>query len=82
MVVSPLIFDFFHNKYCIRYEQYAKDPIEMVEEIKKELFARQELIKQSDGLLTNFLENHDKPRAPERFIPKKKFINFFIASLY
>lgn len=73
-------FDFFHNKYCIRYEQYAKDPIEMVEEIKKELFARQELIKQSGGLLTNFLENHDKPRAPERFIPKK-FINFYSQSL-
>lgn len=63
------VFDFFHTKFYIRQERYAKDPLGFVEELKEELFQRQAYVA-DQGFMTNFIENHDKIRSPGKFIPK------------
>lgn len=84
------IFDFCHTSYRIRDEKWINNPIEMIEEIKHNLFQKQEYAK-ACGFLCNFIENHDLPRAADRFIPEKYIdyhsltllgaVNFFLKGI-
>lgn len=73
------IFDFCHTSYRVRDEKWANQPMAMIEELKKNLFKKQEYAK-GHGFLCNFLENHDLPRAADRFIPEQ-YIGYYSQTL-
>lgn len=73
------IFDFCHSIFHVNATQWKDQPVAMMDELKKLLFAKQEMIK-GQGLLCNYLENHDLSRAVERFIPENE-IDFYSSSL-
>ncbi|WP_265457969.1 alpha-glucosidase [Enterococcus sp. HY326] len=72
------IFDFYHTPFTVQDKKYRDDPVAFIEMLKKLVFKKQQL---ANGrvFFTNFIENHDLPRALNRFIPQKE-INFHSAS--
>ncbi|BCA86207.1 glycosyl hydrolase [Enterococcus saigonensis] len=68
------IFDFYHTAYSIQDVKYRNNAKEFVNLLKKQLFKKQTLANDR-VFFTNFLENHDLPRMPDRLIPKAE-INF------
>ncbi len=73
------IFDFCHAKFHVNSAEWKEKPVEMIDALKKCLFAKQNTIK-GKGLLCNYLENHDLSRAVERFIPTEE-IDFYSKSM-
>ncbi|WP_161902973.1 alpha-glucosidase [Candidatus Enterococcus willemsii] len=72
------IFDFYHTPYSIQQEKYKEHPVTFIEDMKTKMFAKQ--VKANGRVLfTNFLENHDLPRALNRWIPESE-IHFNSAS--
>ncbi|MDF2610241.1 MAG: glycosidase [Lachnospiraceae bacterium] len=69
------IFDFCHTNHRVRDKKWVNNPIEMVNELRSLLFSKQEYAN-GYGLLCNIIENHDLPRAIDRFIPEK-YINYY-----
>ncbi|MHC5248561.1 glycoside hydrolase family 13 protein [Enterococcus sp. LJL90] len=72
------IFDFYHTPFTVQDKKYRDDPVAFIEMLKKLVFKKQQL---ANGrvFFTNFIENHDLPRALNRFIPQKE-ISFHSAS--
>lgn len=73
------IFDFCHSIFHVGAAQWRDQPAAMMDELKKLLFAKQEMVR-GRGLLCNYMENHDLSRAVERFIPENE-IDFYSSSL-
>lgn len=73
------IFDFCHSIYNVQAEEYRDQPLKMVELIKKDLLEKQQLANDR-VFFTNYLENHDMPRATNRLIPAE-YIGFHSQSL-
>lgn len=73
------IFDFCHAKLHVNAAEWKDKPVEMIDELKKLLFAKQDTVK-GKGLLCNYLENHDLSRVVERFIPAGQ-IDFYSKSM-
>lgn len=73
------IFDFCHAKLHVNSTEWKDKPVEMIDELKKLLFAKQGAVK-GKGMLCNYLENHDLSRVVERFIPAKE-IDFYSKSM-
>lgn len=73
------IFDFCHAKFLINSAQWKGSLTEMIDALKKCLFAKQNTIN-GKGMLCNYLENHDLPRIVERFIPEEE-IDFYSKSM-
>lgn len=73
------IFDFFHTPYSVQSDKWREKPIELVETLKEKLFEKQKLA-YNHVFFTNFIENHDLSRSPNRFIPKE-YIGFESESL-
>ncbi|MEY8494687.1 alpha-glucosidase [Lachnospiraceae bacterium 29-91] len=74
-----MIFDFSHTKYRIRNQEWTEQPLALLEELKARIFEKQEYA-YGRGLLCTILENHDKPRVPDRLIPQE-CISFYSESL-
>ncbi|MBD5515084.1 MAG: alpha-glucosidase [Lachnospiraceae bacterium] len=73
------IFDFCHSTLHVNSTEWKDKPVEMIDELKKRLFAKQNTVK-GKGILCNYLENHDLSRIVERFIPTKE-IDFYSKSM-
>ncbi|MDE5696914.1 MAG: alpha-glucosidase [Lachnospiraceae bacterium] len=73
------IFDFCHATFHVNSAEWKEKPVEMIDALKKRLFARQDTVK-GKGMLCNYLENHDLPRIVERLIPAKE-IDFYSRSM-
>ncbi|MGT2950998.1 glucohydrolase [Streptococcus cuniculi] len=73
------IFDFYHTIYNVQSEEFKDRPVELVEKLKERAFEKQTLA-HNKVFFTNFIENHDLPRSPERLIPKEE-IHFYSKSL-
>ncbi|KAF1292672.1 alpha-glucosidase [Candidatus Enterococcus leclercqii] len=64
------IFDFYHTPYTIQEEKYQQDPAAFVDLLKQKLYKKQ-VLANDRVFFTNFLENHDLSRMPDRLIPQK-----------
>lgn len=73
------IFDFCHSKFHINSMEWKNRPVEMIDELKKRLFTKQNVIK-GKGIFCNYLDNHDTSRVVERFIPNNE-IDFYSKSM-
>lgn len=73
------IFDFSHIKYRVRNKEWSERPLALLEELKEKVFDKQAYAC-GQGFLCTILENHDKPRSPDRLIPQK-YISFYSESL-
>lgn len=74
------IFDFYHCFHNINSKEWHGDLPAMVADIRKKMFAKQECVAKTSGLLCNYNENHDTARSCNRFIPKED-INYFSKSM-
>lgn len=63
------IFDFYHTPYTIQDEKYQEDPAAFVDLLKRDLYKKQ-VLANDRVFFTNFLENHDLSRMPDRLIPQ------------
>lgn len=73
------VFDFCHTLYYVNDDEWKDKPVEMLNEIRDKLFEKQ-LGSIKYGFLSNFTENHDLPRAANRFIPEKE-VGFYSESM-
>lgn len=73
------IFDFCHTRFHVNSAQWKEKPVEMIDELRGCLFARQNAVK-GKGMLCHYLDNHDSSRAVQRFIPENE-IDFYSKSM-
>lgn len=73
------IFDFYHTAYTIQDKTFDNDSEKFVEFLKPLVYKKQDLANDR-VFFTNFVENHDLPRALNRFIPKEE-IGYHSASV-
>lgn len=63
------IFDFYHTPFSIQDPAYQDDPAAFVDMLKQAMFKKQ-VLANDRVFFTNFLENHDLTRMPDRLIPQ------------